>query len=565
MRRISSIVTAVAVLGLSGGALAVSPAGASPVVTPASKVLLRTAAGADAGTIDLTDIQGQTHVRVRALGLTPGFHGMHVHAVGQCDGSTTPAFTSAGGHWNPDSAVHGGHDGDMPPLYANGDGVATADFVTDAFTVAAVLDADGAAIVVHAAPDNLGNIPTRYSFVNADGTTGTGADAATKATGDSGGRVLCGVVPSANDVGSNVTSTRSRTARAVLRTSTGASAGIVRFSPAGPDRVHVSVDASGLTPGFHGFHVHSVGQCDGASAAAFSSAGGHLGAGSTDHGQHDGDMPALFATADGKARAEFDTDNYTLAQVLDADGGALVIHAAPDNLANIPTRYSYTNPDGTTGTGPDAATKATGDSGGRVLCGVVTVPPPPATVGLRLDFPVVTAGNTPVLLCTVKDASGAAAPDVEVTFFAKKYGETSYTAVSTGFTDESGAATLVVRPETQTAYVARVTGLPDARALVAVNARVTVTSLTGGPVGVAPSTFTGRLLPAYSGAPVGLGVFTGSGPSARYTYLGQTTTTAGGEFRITTMLPADAQAYVLYVSARQGTRRGSTTRSLTAR
>ena len=33
---------------------------------------------------------------VTATGITPGDHGLHVHAVGQC---TAPEFTSAGPHW----------------------------------------------------------------------------------------------------------------------------------------------------------------------------------------------------------------------------------------------------------------------------------------------------------------------------------------------------------------------------------------------------------------------------------------------------------------------------------
>jgi len=565
MRRTSSIITAVAFVALGGGGFATTPAGASPVVVPASQITLRSAAGADVGTVLLSERDGQVHVRVRASGLAPGFHGFHVHSVGQCDGSTTTPFSSAGGHWNPDSATHGAHDGDMPPLYANADGAVTEDFVTDAFTVASLRDSDGAAVIVHAGADNLGNIPARYTFTNPDGSTGTGPDTTTKATGDAGARFACGVLPTENAGPMFVNATRSRAARAVLRTPSGGSAGIVRFNAVGSDRVHVSVDASGLTPGFHGFHVHSVGQCDGTTASPFTSAGGHLGAGGNDHGKHAGDMPALFATADGKARAEFDTDAYSLAQVLDADGGALVIHAAPDNLANIPARYSFTNADGSTGTGPDAATKATGDSGGRSLCGVVAVPPPPSTIGLRLDVPVVTAGNTPVLLGTVKDAAGAGAPDVEVTFFAKKYGESSYSSIGTGFSDESGAVSLVVGPNVQTAYVARVGNLASDRALVLVNARVTVTSPAAGSTVGSTTIFTGRLLPAYVGAPVGLGVYTGSGASRRYTYLGQTTTTSGGEFSISATLPTGTAAYVVYTSARQGTRRGSASLTLTVR
>ena len=56
-------------------------------------MVLRTATGGNAGTVVFTDFNAQLHVRVRATGLTPGFHGMHVHSVGQCDGSTTIPFS----------------------------------------------------------------------------------------------------------------------------------------------------------------------------------------------------------------------------------------------------------------------------------------------------------------------------------------------------------------------------------------------------------------------------------------------------------------------------------------
>ena len=65
--------------------------------------------------------------------------------------------------------------------------------------------------------------------------------------------------------------------------------------------------------------------------------------------------------------AAFETDSTTFAQIFDADGAALIIHAGPDNLANIPARYSANGV-----AGPDAATLATGDSGGRFACGVIT-------------------------------------------------------------------------------------------------------------------------------------------------------------------------------------------------
>jgi superoxide dismutase, Cu-Zn family len=153
------------------------------------KVQLLDASGADAGIVKLTTQGTSVVVRARVDGLTPGFHGFHVHSVGEC----VPPFTTAGGHYNPGGTGHGSHAGDMPSLLVLDDGTATLQFATDNFTVAELFDADGTAIIVHALPDNFANIPTRYQST----TEGTfGPDSATLATGDAGGRVACGVVAS---------------------------------------------------------------------------------------------------------------------------------------------------------------------------------------------------------------------------------------------------------------------------------------------------------------------------------------------------------------------------------
>ena len=134
------------------------------------------------------------------------------------------------------------------------------------------------------------------------------------------------------------------------------------------DRVVVSGLAHGLTPGFHGFHIHATGVCDmAAPTGPFTTAGGHYTGGMPNHGDHAGDMPSLLVTADGHAWASFVTDRFTLDELRDADGSAVMVHAGRDNFANIPPeRYTAGGV-----AGPDTTTLATGDAGGRVACGVI--------------------------------------------------------------------------------------------------------------------------------------------------------------------------------------------------
>jgi Cu-Zn family superoxide dismutase len=133
------------------------------------------------------------------------------------------------------------------------------------------------------------------------------------------------------------------------------------------DTVEISARLSSLTPGFHGLHVHQVGLCEpDAAAGPFTTAGGHLPGGDSAHGEHAGDLPSLLAGQDGRAKLRFRTDRFTLEDLRDSDGSAVMVHSGPDNFANIPERYT------TGGTpGPDATTLGTGDSGSRVACGVI--------------------------------------------------------------------------------------------------------------------------------------------------------------------------------------------------
>ena len=121
------------------------------------------AAGASTGAVQIEPRAGGAYLRIAVQGLSPGDHGLHLHAVGRCDG---PAFQSAGAHWNPAARQHGhlnpqgAHAGDLPNLTvsANGHGA-----ITFLVTGGPLADADGTALVVHARPDDYRTDPSGNS------------------------------------------------------------------------------------------------------------------------------------------------------------------------------------------------------------------------------------------------------------------------------------------------------------------------------------------------------------------------------------------------------------------
>jgi superoxide dismutase, Cu-Zn family len=150
----------------------------------------------------------------------------------------------------------------------------------------------------------------------------------------------------------------------------GTEVGTVTFEEA-DEGTEVSVDVTGLPPGFHGFHVHAVGVCEPDSAnpsdpsmtGDFLSAGAHIGAGESDHGEHPGDLPTLYVAGSGTGSLTVLIDALALVDLTDDDGSAVMVHAGRDNYANVPERYAPG--------GPDEMTLNTGDAGGRIACGRV--------------------------------------------------------------------------------------------------------------------------------------------------------------------------------------------------
>jgi superoxide dismutase, Cu-Zn family len=166
-------------------------AGAAP--KPLVRATLVNAANEEVGEVVFKGVDGQVtrvevEVRASALPNLGDFHGFHIHTTGVC----TAPFTSAGGHWNPTTASHGAHTGDMPSLLVHADGQAYAEFETDRFPVSSLLEGDGSAVILHTGRDNFANIPATYSSGGVPGPNAT-----TLATGDAGTRYACGVVEAA--------------------------------------------------------------------------------------------------------------------------------------------------------------------------------------------------------------------------------------------------------------------------------------------------------------------------------------------------------------------------------
>lgn len=153
--------------------------GGRPLPEPAATAELWDASGRRVGLATFTESDSGAVLAVSVAGLAPGEHGMHIHQHGEC---TPPDFARAGGHFNPRGREHGRenpagpHVGDLPNLGVESDGSADTTLLLDAELlhpgVLSIVGPPATALVIHAKPD----------------------DQRTDPSGNSGDRVVCGVV-----------------------------------------------------------------------------------------------------------------------------------------------------------------------------------------------------------------------------------------------------------------------------------------------------------------------------------------------------------------------------------
>lgn len=169
--------------GLALSLAACSDNGAESEATPEpvediARAVLTGADDTRYGEVIIGEGDGGLIVQIKAEGLEPGPRGVHIHETGQCE---APDFTSAGGHWNPAGKEHGfdnpegAHMGDLFNLEIGEDGTGATEARIEGASLKdgpnPLMDADGAAFVIHAGPDDMKTDPS----------------------GESGGRIACGV------------------------------------------------------------------------------------------------------------------------------------------------------------------------------------------------------------------------------------------------------------------------------------------------------------------------------------------------------------------------------------
>jgi len=203
--------------------------------------------------------------------------------------------------------------------------------------------------------------------------------------------------PLGNSIAQDATpaATAEEMVEAPLRDVGGRDAGIATLADT-PEGLSLTVTASGLLPGEHGVHFHEAGLCDPAGESVFGSAGDHFNPTEMMHGgtpaagvplaeqmRHAGDLGNLTADDAGAATLTIVVPELTLGDgpytLADADGASLIIHEGVDDLVTDPS----------------------GNSGNRLICGVIVAPQADSA----------TPAATPAVVSDPTVASPAASPE----------------------------------------------------------------------------------------------------------------------------------------------------------
>jgi Cu-Zn family superoxide dismutase len=172
MKTVTIMLSAIALAGCAG-------LGQPPAAPMTAAAEMKNAQGQTVGNATLAQVGGGVRVVLEVRGLPSGPKGVHIHTVGKCD---PPDFNSAGEHFNPDGKKHGlqnpegPHAGDLPNITIGADGSGRLESMNERIGLdsgaRSLFDADGSALVIHAAPDDFKTDPT----------------------GNTGGRIACGLI-----------------------------------------------------------------------------------------------------------------------------------------------------------------------------------------------------------------------------------------------------------------------------------------------------------------------------------------------------------------------------------
>ncbi|RYZ83850.1 MAG: superoxide dismutase family protein [Proteobacteria bacterium] len=145
-----------------------APKNAEAVFTAAKKQKAK-------GTIHFVQTGDTVTVEGTLTGIKAGPHGFHIHENGDC---SAEGFTSAGGHFNPMNASHGGadasvkHAGDLGNIVADKKGKAAYKMTLTGVNVGGANGIIGKALIIHEKPDDMKSQPS----------------------GDSGNRIACAII-----------------------------------------------------------------------------------------------------------------------------------------------------------------------------------------------------------------------------------------------------------------------------------------------------------------------------------------------------------------------------------